>query len=210
MTARSPELQHCLQSMHAAIVARCTPHSPAGLTAQRIFGALQATPGKRQCPPPSTLPPCALLDTLVTDLSDAGQTTESASANGSEAYIDHAHSLLHITRQLAWAKRPGAERTGEPFASGHANATLIGKGGLEERSDVWIGVTLMAPNVPYPEHRHAPEEVYVVLSPGEWQQSRGDWHEPGVGGIVHNPPNVLHAMRSGATPLLSTWCLWIG
>ncbi len=68
----------------------------------------------------------------------------------------------------------------------------------------------MAPEVTYPEHRHAPEELYVVLSPGQWQQSRGDWHEPGAGGIVHNPPNVLHAMRSGSTPLLATWCLWIG
>lgn len=32
------------------------------------------------------------------------------------------------------------------------------------------------------------EEIYVVLTPGEWRQCDGPWHEPGAGGIVHNPP----------------------
>lgn len=206
MNDRSPELQQCLQTMHAAIAARSTAQSAPGLVAQRIFHALQNVPGKRGSPTPTMRPVCDLLDSTVKDLSNAGNAADEASP----AFIEHALALYKLADQLAWFQRPGAEKTGEPFASGHANATLIGKGGLEERRDVWIGVSLMAPEVTYPEHRHAPEEVYVVLSPGQWQQSRGDWHEPGAGGIVHNPPNVLHAMRSGAMPLLATWCLWIG
>ncbi len=210
MNDRSPELQHCLQTMHAAIVARSTAQSPARLTAQRIFVALQNTPGIKKSPPPSTLPTCDLLDSLVSELSESEHVTDGTVTTGSAACVEHALALSRLASQLAWFQRPGAERTGEPFASGHANATLIGKGGLEERGDVWIGVSLLAPQVTYPEHRHAPEEVYVVLSSGQWQQNSGAWHEPGAGGIVHNPPNALHSMRSATTPLLATWCLWLG
>ena len=210
MYERSPELQHCLQTMHAAIVARSTPHSPAALTAQRIFDALNTRLGKPRSSQPSTLPTCDLLAPLVSKLDKPGHVTDEGSEADSTAHRDHAHALVRLASQLAWFQRPGAERTGEPFASGHANATLVGKDGLEERSDVWIGVSLMAPEITYPEHHHAPEEVYVVLSSGQWQQNSGAWHEPGAGGIVHNPPNALHSMRSGTTPLLATWCLWIG
>jgi hypothetical protein len=30
---------------------------------------------------------------------------------------------------------------------------------------------------------------------------------PGVGGIVHNPPGIIHAMRSIDEPLLAVWIL---
>ncbi len=69
MNDRSPELQQCLQTMHAAIVARSTPQSPTRLVAQRIFDTLQNVPGKRCSPPPTRLPTCDLLDAAVNELS---------------------------------------------------------------------------------------------------------------------------------------------
>ena len=93
---------------------------------------------------------------------------------------------------------------------GHANALIVGPDGLEPREDARVGVSLMAPAVQYPDHRHPPEEVYVALSPGEWRQGDGPWHAPGPGGLVYNPPGIVHAMRSGKTPLLAIWCLWVG
>ena len=86
----------------------------------------------------------------------------------------------------------------------------MGKGGLEERDDVWVGISLMAPGIEYPEHHHPPEEVYLALSSGHWQQASGIWFEPEIGGLFYNRPNILHAMRSGTSPLLATWCLWRG
>jgi hypothetical protein len=59
-------------------------------------------------------------------------------------------------------------------------------------------------------HRHPPEELYAVLSPGSWRQDAKPWHEPGLGGVVYNHPNVVHAMRSTEAPLLAVWCLWTG
>ena len=55
--------------------------------------------------------------------------------------------------------------------------------------------------------RSAPEEIYLVLSGGAWWQAGAAWHEPGRGGIVHNPPGILHAMRGTHVPLLAIWFL---
>jgi hypothetical protein len=37
------------------------------------------------------------------------------------------------------------------------------------------------------------------------QQGAEAWFEPGVGGIVYNPPDIVHAMKSGTSPLLAVW-----
>ena len=94
------------------------------------------------------------------------------------------------------------------FHDNHANAEIVSPAGLERRDDVRIGVSLVAPDIDYPRHRHPPEELYVVLSPGEWMKSDGPMQAKQSGDIVHNPPGVWHAMRSGDVPLLAIWCLW--
>lgn len=113
-----------------------------------------------------------------------------------------------IEPQLTWRRREGANDTAsDNFADGHANAMIIGPGGLETRQDVWIGVTLMAPAVRYPDHDHGPEEVYLVMSDGEFQHGESGWFAPGIGGTFYNPPHIQHAMRSLDVPLLAFWAL---
>jgi quercetin dioxygenase-like cupin family protein len=86
---------------------------------------------------------------------------------------------------------------------------IVGPGGLEDRKDVWVGLSLLAPDVRYPDHQHAPEEIYLVLTDGQFRQGEGEWFTPGVGGTLYNKPNILHAMASSAnTPLLAVWCLF--
>lgn len=119
-------------------------------------------------------------------------------------------ALGAIEPDLTWRQRTGSKAEGEEFWNGHANAIVVGPGGLEPRDDVTVGLSLMAPDVTYPDHRHPPEEVYLVLSPGDWRQEDRPWHRPGIGGFVYNPSSILHAMRSGAEPLLAIWCLWEG
>ena len=93
---------------------------------------------------------------------------------------------------------------------GPANATIIGDGGLEARPDVRIGVSLVAPGIDYPRHRHPPEELYIVLAPGNWMRDDKPLAAKRSGDLVHNPPNAWHAMQSTETPLLAIWCLWTG
>lgn len=117
------------------------------------------------------------------------------------------NAFAAVEAALRWYHRKNSESLGQAFRDGHANAMLVGPGGIEERNDVWVGATVMAPGVTYPDHDHPPEEVYIALSPGAWWNAAMDWTEPGPGGIIYNPPGILHAMRSDAQPLLALWFL---
>ncbi len=112
---------------------------------------------------------------------------------------------------LEWKRRSTHDGTAsENFLEGHANTMIVGPAALEDRRDVWIGATLMAPNVRYPDHDHAPEETYLVLSEGEFMHGDSGWFSPGVGGSFYNVPGIRHAMRSGDKPLFAFWALLPG
>lgn len=120
-------------------------------------------------------------------------------------------SFLSVEPLLSWRRRAGPmPNASANFAKSHANATLIGPTGLERRSDVWLGVSLLAPHVRYPDHHHSPEETYLVLSRGEFRQGDRPWFEPGIGGTLFNTSDITHAMRSGEEPLFAIWILWAG
>jgi quercetin dioxygenase-like cupin family protein len=169
------------------------------MAAERIFSALRTPSAQRGRPEPSRLPVCCHLA--------AALETVSEQAGPVRAVAD---AFAAIEPQFGWKVRPGAAAHGEAFLNGHANATVIGSEGLEIRSDVRIGVSLLAPHIRYPDHQHPPEEIYVVLSDGQWRQASDPWHAPGIGGLVYNPPNIVHAMRSAQQPLLALWFLWTG
>lgn len=197
MPKRLPELQSFLDAFHAAILARAEPGSPSHSAAGRIFGALTETVETGPTAP-KRLPVCRhLAPALATAQSGPAPAARLASA------------FAALEPHLTWETRSNAAEVGEPFLSGHANAYFVGPGRLESRSDVLVGVSLMAPGITYVDHHHAPEEVYVALSEGGWRQDARAWHEPGIGGLVYNHPNVVHAMQSGPKPLLAAWCLWV-
>lgn len=93
------------------------------------------------------------------------------------------------------------------FMDGHANAVIFGIGGLVHSDQLRLGVSLLAPNVCHPEHNHSPEEVYLVISEGEFRQGGGKWFTPRFCGALYNEPNIVHAIRSGPRPLLALWVL---
>lgn len=121
-----------------------------------------------------------------------------------------ANAFEALEPRLVWRRRSvyGLSAS-DNFADGHANTMIAGPGGLEDRDDVWVGATLMAPHVRYPDHNHSPEEAYLVLSSGYFRQGDGAWFEPGMGGILYNEPGITHAMKSGEAPLFAIWCLWV-
>ena len=208
MQTRSIQLTAFLDTMHSAIVERTTDQSDAYRATTKITQALKEE-RSAATPEPVWLAPCEYLDNAMDNVANqASLEIEGQPGSASESLVEHARALLDIAPTLAWWHRTAGVEPGSPFAHAHANATLIGRGGLEERDDVWVGISLMAPGIEYPEHHHPPEEVYLVMSPGHWRQDRGEWFEPGIGGLVYNTPNILHAMRSGTAPLLATWCLW--
>jgi quercetin dioxygenase-like cupin family protein len=195
---RSPDLQTLLTRAEAVFRQGAEHGGPVRAVADRMFAALQ-TPLSNSGPAEAAqMPVCGHLPAAL---------ARARAQPGTVGAL--ADAFAAIVPRLCWKARPGAAAHGEAFLTGHANATIMGTDeGLELRPDVRIGVSLLAPRTRYPDHRHPPEEVYIVLSGGEWRQASGAWHAPGIGGLVHNPPNIVHAMRSTDKPLLALWFLW--
>ena len=195
MAERPKQLKDFLGSIHNELSQRQAGIA-AGLCLERVFDALtDSRPVVARAP--ARLPACAYLG-------DALDTARRASA--SLAKIADAFAALEPN--LTWTRRASADHTASAnFAEGHANAMIVGPRGYEPREDVWVGVSLLAPDVRYPDHHHAPEEIYLVLSQGKFRQGEAEWFEPGIGGSFYNTPNIKHAMASGPAPLLAVWCL---
>lgn len=195
MPDRSPELQHFIEVAGRAFADRA-PQGAAQACVRAIFAALEVpapadpTPGRRRAVcdwlDPVTDPE-GVSDPLLAELCGAFRAVEPA---------------------LTWRQRPGpAPGANAQYREGHANAMIAGPSGLEPRDDVWLGVSLLGPEVRYPDHDHPPEETYLVLTPGRFFQEGTGWFEPGPGGSFYNRPGILHAMAAGASPLLALWAL---
>jgi hypothetical protein len=190
---RRPELQRLIETAEAAIAASAAASADARRTGRAVLDRLREHEGEAGSVAPATLPVCAHLGTALSIA--AGPRAEVAAA------------LSAILPRLAWQRRIGADPSNMPFYDGHANAMLFGPDGLEERDDVRIGATLMAPHVVYVDHDHPPEEVYLPLTPGAWWNARMDWTDTGPQGLIYNPPGIRHAMRAGPSPFLALWSL---
>jgi hypothetical protein len=192
-SARSA-LKEFLAALETAI-AHAEPSEPAAHVVRRVFHA-----AKTADEPPAAAgeapPVCALLDQALA----TAMTSDSPAATVADRFS-------RLVGHLDWYRRPGSETAAPDFRDGHANAYIIGSAGVGSREDVMIGVSLMAPNLQYPDHRHPPAEVYYSLSPGSWRQGDGPWVTPGIGGLIYNPSNIVHSMRSSDVPLLAIWCL---
>ena len=195
MAERPPVLQAFLDSLHYELeAAKVGPEAKRCI--EKVFGALE-NPGPSGLNQPMRLPACMHL---------TGALDAARAASASLGRI--ASNFAALEPKLTWTRRPKVDGSQSAnFTDAHANAMIVGPNGHETRDDVWVGVSLLAPNVRYPDHDHSPEEVYLVLSKGKFQHGDSDWFEPGIGGSFYNTPNVKHAMASGAAPLFAVWCL---
>ena len=192
---RPTTLSHLLAHTQAAIAARVAPDAVPARAMRRVAAALASPAQQPSSPTPRLLPACRFFDPALTKLEQHAPDL-----------LPLADALRGLAPDLVWRQRSSDDPV---FMDGHANAALVGPEphALEQRPDVRVGISLMARGITYPDHRHPPEEVYIVLSDGEWRQESGPWHAPGIGGIVYNPHDIVHAMRSGSSPLLAIWCL---
>ncbi|WP_159014494.1 dimethylsulfonioproprionate lyase family protein [Acidisoma sp. S159] len=194
MRSRNPELQAFVHAAEGAYDRFLS--EPNGLKASRKIFARLESPQAVGVADPRRLPACANLSAAL----GIGTTDK--------ALVELLKCFAIIEPMLHWRHRESYDATASPnFFDGHGNVMILGPGGLEERADVQIGFSLLAPHVRYPDHRHPPEEVYLVLSDGEFQHAASDWFSPGIGGTIYNSPGIRHAMRSGPTPLFAMWIL---
>ncbi|MBS0564762.1 MAG: transcriptional regulator [Proteobacteria bacterium] len=191
---RDGDLQQFLDVTASAFATRAAPGSDPARVVAEVFGrcAQPAPPaGEARA---ARMAACGWFDAALA----------LARAGGPAAVAD---ALARLGPRLPWARRASADPADRSFYDGHANAMILGPGGIEPRADLWIGLSLIAPGVTYPFHSHPPEEVYLPLAPGEWWNERMDWTDPGPAGLIYNPPGIRHAMRAGKTPFLALWIL---
>lgn len=146
-------------------------------------------------------------EALPTDLrSDLASAINTLSENDpdSAALIDDLLVLLPVAR---WYSRQAQNGQDPHFVSRHRNSLLIGPGAPIDCETMMLGVSLLKPDVTYPFHQHPPNEFYLVLSEGEWFREDAGWWTPGINGVVFNPGNARHAMKSFDKPLLALWGL---
>lgn len=196
MSDRNETLQRFIDATEAGIRARAAQFPDAMPMAGRIFAALKDAGGVRAANAPTRVPACGHLERALRQ-ARGGPVRELADA------------FAAIEPGLAWHRRPGSAEVAGDFHDGHANAVIVGEGGLEVRQDARIGVSLVAPSIHYPRHRHPPEELYVVLSSGKWMQDDNPLSLRRSGDLVHNVPNAWHGMQATNVPLLAIWCLWV-
>lgn len=195
MTARSDQLQDFLDAAYAAYD-QCAEDPASRRSIKQIFQNLE-TPGKVRASAGKRLPVC-----------DSHLESALAVETGKPVLDRLIAQFKALEPQLEWTCRPAPDESASAnFLASHANAMMVGPGGLEDRKDIWLGVTLMAPNVRYPDHDHSPEETYLVLSEADFMHGDSDWFSPGIGGSFYNSPGIKHAMRSGETPLFAFWAL---
>ena len=195
---RPKTLARFLDAAREVIGARVEPGTPSADAAVRIFGSLASATGSVARGRFDPLPANRYLPAALEHVRAMPEVSSLAEAFES------------LEPELRWRRRSGSEARGATFHHGHANADIIGPAGLERRGDVWVGATLTAPRLRYVDHQHPPEEIYIVMSEGDWYREDRGWHTPGIGGIVYNPPDIVHAMRAGPAPLLAFWFLWAG
>lgn len=162
--------------------------------ARRVFDALAAGRFQPVMPPERA--------SLVPGSRHVSVALDSAKAAGGPVAVA-ADAIDAVASTVAWRARPDGEHHSAEFMRGHADARILRS--VDADGQVVVGLSVLAPRTMYPDHSHPPEEVYVVLSPGEWRGAGGEWVEPGVGGIVHTRAGVTHSMRAAGDPLLAVW-----
>ena len=127
--------------------------------------------------------------------------------------LARSHQLSHIARRFArlvhalkWSQNPGYDETNSDpsFLAGYAYAALSGPEGPVFCAAPRGGMMLMGPNVTYADHRHAPREVYLVMTPGvEWRLDQGEWFGVAPGELIIHDAWQMHAIRTTDRPLLA-------
>ena len=193
---RDPAIAALLAVLEPAVMEDAPEGSEARAAATRVFDRCRARTGGGAGVAPAQPAVCAILPDALAVARGADRPSRRRAV---------AEAFAALAPRLRWA--PRASATDPAFRDAHANAMLLGPGGIETRDDVQVGVTLMAPGTLYPDHSHPPEEVYLALTPGEWWNTRMDWTDPGRDRLIYNPPGITHAMRSGTAPFLGVWML---
>ncbi|WP_294610377.1 dimethylsulfonioproprionate lyase family protein [uncultured Roseovarius sp.] len=160
--------------------------------ARQISGALKITQSAPPALPGATLPACSVLPDLL-----------SASQDDLAALLIACAGDLHWRCAGFGKLAPGTEQK-------LAVTEIIGPNAMFPHSRLRFGLLIQREGFHYPRHRHAAEELYLILG-GTAHWAAGDQpHAPRApGGFVHHTSLQPHSMITRTEPMLAMWG-WAG
>jgi len=116
---------------------------------------------------------------------------------------EHRHSFH-------WGQTYTTADFGQRFIDNYGWLEVFGTRGHFVNDTVAGGFLILGPDILYPGHHHAAEEIYIPLTGGtEWRMADQPFRRREAGEIIHHASGVNHAMRTGNEPLLALY-LWRG
>ena len=124
---------------------------------------------------------------------------------------DLINQFQDVEDYLVWGHAPGytKDNVGQAFLDNYCHALLSGPDGPLRCERPLGSFVLFGPDTFYKDHSHTPNEVYLALtSGGDWRVGRHPWRKLDAGQSIFIPSNAVHAIRTGAEPLL-TFSFWL-
>ena len=108
-----------------------------------------------------------------------------------------------IAASLSWKPSPRSDDGGTLMALSVLNDMF-------ELGDVMAGLLYLDSHQCYPEHRHPPQELYLILAgDADWRYGGSSEYVPRPpGSVLYNHPQDLHGIKANQSPLLALYVLW--
>lgn len=117
-----------------------------------------------------------------------------------------AMAIGRLANTIAWRRGRSGPFASVHFEKSHAHGVVIGPGGVEDRSDVRIGVTYMEPYSRFPDHVKTVPRAFLLMSSSEISMDGRNWFPASAGTVFASDAGQSFAMRCTAKPLLAVWC----
>lgn len=160
--------------------------------AQRVSSALAIENVTPPALPPATMPACAVLPEMLGDQKD-----------------ELTRLLAACAADLHWRKA-GFGKLPDDARQQLAVAEFIGPDGMFHNQDVRIGLLIQREGFHYPWHRHAAQEVYLVLKgTALWAVDDQDPSPRAPGSVILHASHQPHTMLTQKDPICALWG-WVG
>lgn len=118
--------------------------------------------------------------------------------------------IVDLAADLPWQQTYTEAQVGKHYLQNYGWFNLLSPDGLFESHSLRISIGVWLKPIFYQEHRHEPEEDYVILAGGGLFRSEGGSDRIcGVGDIVHHVSNQSHSIDMADSDLLAL-ALWRG
>ena len=140
---------------------------------------------------------------VASRVSDMQGATSTRTANLVRAITDAAPVLR-------WQQTYSEAQVGAEFLAGYGWFNLVSPDGPFISDEIRVAVGYWEEGLTYPQHAHAPEEIYIVLAGGAVFESEGrDPIAATPGDTIHHAPYQMHGMAMPNAPLLAM-AFWKG